>query len=86
MKSTKETRGNEPVCRNGMANFDPTGSTDQSGPSRAGAECSGRREPKLTFPFDFRPKFRNSWHNGNQPEFVHSGFYDRVWSVKVGTF
>ena len=41
-------KGNKLICQNGMANIDPTGQTDQSGP-----EYSGRTEQKRIFPLDF---------------------------------
>ena len=68
VKSTEEKSGNEPVWQYGMANFGPTGPTDQSeplswvvpnipvGPNRNGP-CH------LTF----NRSYWNLWHNGKHP-------------------
>ena len=59
-----EEGGYQPVCSNGTANFypvDPTSQTEWATwifPNIP--EYSGRMEPKLTFPFDFKPKFPDS--------------------------
>ena len=64
----KSSLGREAVCRKWNGEFwSEYFNRNKRTTSRGNPEHCGQKKPKGAFPFEFRPKFRFLWHNGNHP-------------------